>query len=132
MPTAGRLLLDTNIVVGLINGDAAVLSRVAATDEVFVPSIVLGELYYGAFRSARASQNAARVDALADGRAILVTDRTTARHYEALKDQLRTKGRPIPENDLWIAAIAIQHDLTLATRDAHFAELDSLTIDDLT
>ena len=59
---------------------------------------------------------------------ILVCDTETARQYGRIKVELRRKGRPIPENDMWIAAVALQHGLTLATRDAHFDAIDGLTV----
>ena len=57
---------------------------------------------------------------------MLGCDTQTARHYGQVKNQLRVKGRPIPENDLWIAAVARQHALTLVTRDKHFSDIDDL------
>ena len=94
--------------------------------EVFVPSVFLGELYFGAHRSARASENLALIEEFATHNVVLGCDTETARHYGEVKNALSDKGRPIPENDVWIAAVAIQHDLTLITRDAHFAEVDNL------
>lgn len=58
---------------------------------------------------------------------VLTCDLQMARHYALLKMHLRVKGKPIPENDLWIAALAKQHDLILATYDNHFREIDDLT-----
>ena len=53
---------------------------------------------------------------------MLWADRTTAQHYGQLKADLRTLGRPLPENDIWIAALALQHNLVVVTRDAHFGQ----------
>lgn len=125
MPTAGgwthvpgRFLPDTNIIIALFAGEAAVLQQLEDTDEVFLSSVVLGELYYGARKSGRMAENVARVDELADRVPVLACDADTARQYGLIKEALRAKGQPIPENDLWIAAKALQHGLTLATRDA--------------
>src|SRR5918911_1643856 len=114
---SGRFLLDTNIVIALWANDVAVTSQLAVASEVFVPIIVLGELYYGARKSAWSAQNLARIDAFAARSSILVCDLTTAQQYGESKNALRAKGRPIPENDVWIAAVALQYSLTLATRD---------------
>jgi len=57
---------------------------------------------------------------------VLACDTETAREYGQIKNSLRAKGKPIPENDIWIAAIAIQYDLTLVTRDGHFTEIEGL------
>lgn len=125
---AGRFLLDTNILIALFARDDAVQQHLTADIEVFLPSIALGELYYGAYKSARAEANLARVDELAAASAVLACDGNTARMYGRIKDGLRGRGRPIPENDLWIAALVRQHGLTLATRDAHFDEVEQLSV----
>ncbi len=123
---AGRYLPDTNVVIALFAGDSSVLNRIGEADEIFASIAVLGELYYGAQKSARSEANAARVDSFAAGNTVLVCDHDTARRYSEVKAALRAKGRMIPENDLWIAATALQHGLTLVTRDAHFGEVDEL------
>jgi tRNA(fMet)-specific endonuclease VapC len=125
----GKVLLDTNIVIALFADEASVKQQLAIVGEIFIPSIVLGELYYGARKSARAEQNIARIDEFAAGNTVLLCDTTTARQYGVIKAQLRVKGRPIPENDIWIAAIAEQHQLTLVTRDSHFQHVDGLVIE---
>jgi len=119
-------LLDTNIVIALFADEAIVKNNLAQASEVFIPSIVIGELCYGARRSRRIEANLARVDELVASSTILVCDTKTARHYGEVKNKLRLKGRPLPENDVWIAALALQHDLTLITRDAHFQEVEDL------
>jgi len=126
---SGRLLLDTDIIIGLFAQDESVQERLAHASETFVPAIVLGELYYGARKSANAAANLAKIDKLAARAAVLACDADTAREYGRVKDQLRAKGRPVPENDIWIAAIALQHRLTLVSRDAHFAEIEGLSVE---
>lgn len=116
----GKYLLDTNILIAIFAGDTPVLQRLAGAEAVFVPSIALGELYYGARRSTRVATNTGRIDAFAASNIVLACTIATAQHYGAIKQQLRTRGTPIPENDLWIAAIATQHRLTLVSRDVHF------------
>ena len=126
---SGRILLDTNIVIALFAKEAVVEQRLAEAEEVFVSSIVLGELYYGAQKSARVETNSARVNTFAAGSAVLVCDTAAAQYYGAIKNQLRAKGNPIPENDIWIAATAMQHQLTLVTRDEHFRAVDGLIVE---
>lgn len=123
---SGRILLDTNVVIALFAKDEAVQQNLLEVAEVFVPVIVLGELHYGAGKSAKAAANSARIEAFAAKSAVLLCDAETARHYGEVKDGLRMKGRPIPENDVWIAATAIQHGLTLITRDSHFQAIEGL------
>jgi tRNA(fMet)-specific endonuclease VapC len=129
MPMSGRFLLDTNVVIALLEGEAVVQDQLARADEVFVSSIALGELYFGSGKSGRPETNMARVDELARDSVVLGCDTDTARRYGEVKNALRLKGRPIPENDIWIAAIALQHRLTLISRDGHFNEVDGLTVE---
>ncbi len=122
----GEFLLDTNIVISLSLRDEAVMKELEEDITVFLPSIVLGELFFGAYRSARVEENLARAAEFAANNTVLVCDSATARHYGRIKSQLRLAGRPIPENDVWISAIAQQHGLTLVSRDTHFNEVEGL------
>ncbi len=126
IPTSGRYVLDTNIVVALFAGDSAIVARLRAEARFALPIVVLGELYYGARKSQRAAANLARVDLFAAGIAILACDQITAQHYGLIRNELHATGRPIPENDFWIAAVAMQYDLTLVSRDQHFEEITRL------
>ena len=103
--------------------------RLTVGAEVFLAAVTLGELYYGAAKSGRAQQNMARIDEFASGRTTLPCDVATAREYGRLKAQLRAKGRPLPENDLWIAATARLHGLALVTRDSHFHAVEDLAVE---
>ena len=115
--------------IALLADEASVKSRLAQAEEVFVSSIAIGELFFGARKSTRPDVNLARIDEFAAVSVVLGCETETARRYGDLKNTLRLKGRPLPENDIWIAAIALQHDLTLITRDGHFSEIDKLKID---
>jgi tRNA(fMet)-specific endonuclease VapC len=126
---SGRFLLDTNVVIALLEGETVVQGHLAQADEVFISSIALGELYFGSGKSARPETNRARVDELARNNVVLGCDADTARRYGEVKTVLHLKGRPIPENDIWIAAIALQHSLRLSTRDEHFKEVEGLTVE---
>jgi tRNA(fMet)-specific endonuclease VapC len=82
---------------------------------------------------ARASRNGSkrnleRIDEFVAASVVLGCDIETARRYGEIKNALRAKGRPIPENDIWIAAIALEHDLAVVTRDAHLNEIESLKV----
>jgi tRNA(fMet)-specific endonuclease VapC len=123
---SGRFLLDTNAVISAFAKDAALQARLSGAAEVFISSVVLGELYYGPHKSSRVTENLQKINELAVRSAVLGCDGTTAQWYGEIKNSLRAKGRPIPENDIWIAAIAKQYDLALFTRDAHFAEVEGL------
>lgn len=127
--TDGRFALDTNIIVARFASDENVLARSREANAIFVPSIVIGELYFGVQKSGRIESNGQRVDDLAATTAILDCDAETARFYAIVKNQLRLKGKPIPENDMWIAATALRYDLTLVTRDAHFGNVETLRVE---
>lgn len=125
----GNYLLDTNIVIGLFTNDQKILNKLQSTGDLFLPSIVLGELIYGALNSKNQKDNLKRIEDFASGILILDCDEETARAYGALKISLKRSGHPIPENDLWIAAISKQYQLTLVTRDAHFQGIDGLVVE---
>lgn len=124
----GEVLLDTNIVIAFFAQEASILARIEHVN-FLVPAIVLGELYAGARKSARVAENMARIDAMIPVGIVLSCDRATAQEYGLIKQALRAKGRPIPENDIWIAAIAQQYKLPLVTHDDHFTAVDGLTVE---
>ncbi len=124
----GNYLLDTNIIIALFANDPNVLLNLSKAPNVFVPSIVLGELYYGASKSARVKSNITVIDSFAIKSNVLVCDADTAKHYGRIKNHLRAKGNPIPENDIWIAALAKQYHMTLVTRDQHFQGIKKINI----
>lgn len=125
----GRYLLDTNIVIAFFNGDSEVATRIESTPEIFLSSTALGELFYGAANSGRPEENAARVRRFAATCGVLEVSAETSELYGTIKGRLRKLGRPIPENDLWIAAAAIQHRLVLVSRDRHFEMIPDLEIE---
>jgi len=127
----GKYLLDTNIVIRLFAGDEVVLSWIKEVNEIYIPSIVLGELFYGAQKSANVESNNSKIAELASQSYILPCDDETAKHYGEIKNNLRKKGKPIPENDIWIAAITKQHSLCLVTSDTHFKEVDGISLTEL-
>ncbi len=126
---SGRALLDTNIVIALFAGEPAVIQALEQRVSLYLCVPVLGELQYGALASARVQQNLSRLEELSRRVAVLPCDSRTAKFYSEVKFGLRKKGRPIPENDVWIAALAMQHNLTLLTRDSHFRTVQSLDVE---
>src|ERR1051325_839105 len=116
MPNPGDRLLDTSIVVDYLRGSSGLKQRLLAVPTLLLSSTVLGELYLGAEMSANSALNLKLVDEFASTCSILACDQQSAREYGKLKLALRLAGRMIPDNDVWIAAVAVQHELTLATR----------------
>lgn len=86
-------------------------------------------MYYGAFNSGKRQTNIDRVDQLRTQVTILDCDDFTAKYYGQIKKGLKDRGTPIPENDIWIAAIAMQYGLTVATRDNHFENIEGLNVE---
>jgi tRNA(fMet)-specific endonuclease VapC len=125
----GRYLLDSNVIIALFAKDPGVHGHVAKAKEIFIPCIAIGELYFGAYKSRHAEKNLQRIDELALDATVLPCDATTARIYGQIKHRLKERGQPIPENDIWIAAIAQQYRLTLITKDSHFNVIENLTIE---
>jgi tRNA(fMet)-specific endonuclease VapC len=125
----GKALLDTNIIIGLFAGEESVVERFSADRKMFLPSIVLGELFYGAFHSRRVKENIARIRELAAKVPVLSCNTATSEQYGDIKHRLALKGRLVPENDIWIASIAAQHKLAVISRDAHFRHFDSISVE---
>lgn len=128
MPAAGDVLLDTTIVVSHLRGVAAVSQRLAEIQTRYLSTVALGELHYGIHRSSRPDESLRQFERWLRVTVLLPISPTTAEHYGRLKDQLARAGTPIPENDLWIAAQALEHGLPLATRDTHFARVPGLRV----
>jgi len=126
---SGRFLLDTNIVIALFQGNISVQEKLAKAEQVFVSSTVIGELYYGAYRSGRVTTNLTRLEDFVASNTVLVCDLVTSQFYGQIKNSLKRKGKPIPDNDIWIAAIALQYKLILVSRDQHFSEIDVLLVE---
>jgi tRNA(fMet)-specific endonuclease VapC len=96
----GRFLLDTNIIISLFAKDQQIHTRIANTKEVFIPCVAIGELYFGAYKSVKIHENIARIDEFVFNNAVLSCNAETARKYGDIKNRLKDKGQPIPENDI--------------------------------
>jgi tRNA(fMet)-specific endonuclease VapC len=114
------LALDTSVVVRHLRaGSAAVAEPMEAAAALFLPLTALGELRYGVRYSGQA-RAAAQLERFLEDVVILLPDERTAESYAELKRVVSLAGKPIPENDLWIAATACSYGLTLFCQDAHF------------
>jgi len=127
MNMAGSVLVDTNVVVAYFRGDKALQPRFAGLRPVYLPWVVLGELHFGAQRAQRRQEQLAHIHDLLTYAVVLFADQETTEVYGQVKAELAQLGKPIPDNDIWIAATARQLDLPLVTRDAHFAAVPRLT-----
>jgi tRNA(fMet)-specific endonuclease VapC len=123
-----RVALDSNRYDDLITGSGDVATIVETAEAVFLPFVVVGELRAGFAAGKRQAENERllRRFLMKDDVEILLADEQTIHHYAAAFAQLRGQGTPIPTNDLWIAALVLQHDLSLCTRDRHFDRLPQI------
>jgi tRNA(fMet)-specific endonuclease VapC len=123
-----RYLFDTNVVIALLNDTSAVLTervRREKSIDIAISAIVIHELYYGAFKTQRAKQNAALVDSLQF--AVVEFDKEDARHVGEVRASLAAAGSPIGPYDVLIAGQAKARDLTLVTHNtAEFARVPGL------
>lgn len=123
-----NLALDTNRYVDFCKADPQTVSALEAASSIHLPFVVLGELRAGFRVGHRGAENERilREFLMREGVRPLYPDDQTTHHYAAVYVQLRDQGTPIPTNDIWIAALALQHNLVLCDRDAHFDHLPQL------
>lgn len=120
------MIVDTNALSAAAEEDPALIAIFAAANQVAVPVIVLGEYRYGILQSRHhASYEKWLEDLLRDCIVLDVTDLTT-QHYAEIRVELKRKGKPIPTNDIWIAALCRQHSLPLLSRDRHFDWIEKM------
>jgi predicted nucleic acid-binding protein len=120
------MILDTNAVSALLAGDKSIKQALGVAERHHLSAVVLGEYRYGLRSSRHRHALEALLDELESESLSLVVDGATARHYADIRDELKVAGRPIPENDIWIAALARQHRLPVVSRDAHFDEVSGV------
>lgn len=123
-----RILLDTSAYVAFKRGDPEAVAVLRRAPGIGLCAIVIGELLAGFACGRQVTRNRRELaEFLASPRVeILPTDAETAEHYASAFALLRRQGRPIPTNDLWIAATALQYGYAVLTRDAHFSAVENL------
>ena len=114
------MILDTNALSAAADGDPALISILFRADQVAIPVIVLGEYRYGISQSRHRSSYEDWLTALLNDCTVLDVGEPTTHHYAEIVLELKRKGKPIPTNDVWIAALCRQHELPLLSRDRHF------------
>lgn len=125
-------LLDTNICIDLMAGKQYIVNQLKSLDKIriYLSAITIGELVYGAMRSARPAFELDKIRKLIYHFLIIPIDTKTAQEYGILKSKLASKGMLLEDNDLFIAANALAKDLTLVTRDKAFSRIDNLKLED--
>ena len=121
--------LDTNVAIALLRGQTQLL-QTANIDlaACLLPVVVAGELLFGARNSGRAVENLAAYRSFVYDLQPLLLDGLAAEHYAEIRLALKQKGRPIPDNDMWIAAICRANEVPLLTYDRHFTEVPGLAL----
>lgn len=123
-----RVAIDANRYTDLCRGKEDVAEVVRQAVEILVPFIVLGELRAGFRLGLKSRRNEQILQKFLDSPrvTVLLADESTTHVYASLFAQLKSSGNPMPTNDLWIAALALQHDVHLCTRDKHFNYIPQL------
>lgn len=123
-----RIALDTNRYTDFCRGEPEVVEHVARAEKIYLPFVVLGELRAGFQVGSKAKQNERNLIRFLNSPRVrlLLPDEQTTHHYANVFAQLQKQGTPIPTNDIWIAALILQHDLLLLARDSHFDHLPQL------
>ena len=117
------MILDTNAVSALFDGDKSLATVLSVAERHHLPAVTLGEYRYGLKFSRHKRALEALLEALESESFSLALDNDTARHYADIRSELKIAGRPIPENDIWIAALARQHRIPIVSRDGHFDDV---------
>jgi len=123
-----RVALDTNRLVDLLRGDTKLADKLGMCEEVWIPLVVLGEIKAGFYGSEKPHRNELLFNEFFAKPTVglLLPGRETAEHYARVFVQMKRAGTPIPDNDIWIASVALEHDLILLTRDRHFDRIPQL------
>ena len=123
-----KVLMDTSAYAAFLRGDPGVKEAVQQADEIVFNPVVLGELKAGFLMGKNEKRNRAILrDFLNSPRTIIAEiDEETSERYAVIVQSLRMKGTPIPTNDLWIAASAMQHGLKILTTDKHYLEVPQI------
>lgn len=114
------MILDTNALSAAADGDPALVALLARAERVAIPVIVLGEYRHGIRQSRYHAAYENWLGELLNDCLVFDVNEPTTRHYADIVAELKRKGKPIPTNDVWIAAICRQHSLPLLSRDRHF------------
>jgi tRNA(fMet)-specific endonuclease VapC len=120
------MILDTNAVSAILDGESDIATIAASPGPFYLPAIVIGEYRFGLLSSKRRRRLESHFRQLVGKCVVLKVDRYTGEFYAQIRFELKQKGRPVPDNDIWIAALARQHNLSLVSRDSHFDVVDGI------
>ena len=125
---SSSLLLDTSAVISHLRLNDSVTERLTAADFLFLPVIALGELLHGAYRLPFPERQLQKIRTFLRAVTVLGVSTLTAEHFGKISAELSVTGQTIPVNDIWIAALAREYQLPVATHDAHFSRVDGISV----
>ena len=123
-----HIAIDTNIAIALLNNQTNVFSVLNKFDVIYIPITVCGELLFGARNSKLSVKNTKRYFDFIQSCELLDSNLIVAQNYASIRLNLKQKGKPIPENDIWIAAICVTNSIPLFTSDKHFSYIEELKV----
>ena len=121
-------LMDANVIVRVLNGDRELINELSKISSLCTCTVVLGELMYGAAKSAHVVQNKQNAKSFCSCYPLLGVSNIVAEFYGEIKKDLLSHGNVMPENDMWIAATALANDMTVITQDKHFEHIQNLMV----
>lgn len=122
------LIFDTNTLSAFADGDTTLLKNLENVSQIYLPVVVLGEYRYGVSMSKYRKNYEYWLDSSLNDFTILPVLDTTTKHYSLICKKLKLAGTPIPTNDIWISALAQEHQLPIITRDSHFKKVEKLNV----
>jgi tRNA(fMet)-specific endonuclease VapC len=128
LKVVGKLALDTNAVIAYREGISDVCKLVDGADVIILPVTVIGELLYGALNSTKIKNNEKFVHQFVEYSLVMQIDESVAARYAKVRLDLKRRGNPIPENDIWIAAVCLVLEVPLISRDDHFKLVPGLNV----
>jgi tRNA(fMet)-specific endonuclease VapC len=114
------VILDTNALSAFFDGESRIVEHISEADAIHLPVIVIGEYRFGLRASRLRKQREPKLDAFTKACTVLPILESTTTAYAAIRHELKRIGKPIPENDIWIAALALEYGLPILTEDRHF------------
>ena len=123
-----ELLLDTSAVIPHLRRNEAVTDLLAGADYLYLPIVVLGELYHGAHRLPFPGKQLEKIQMFLRAVTLLGLGTSTAEQFGQISAQLSSEGRSIPTNDVWVAATAREHGLPLVAEDEHFSRVPGINV----
>jgi tRNA(fMet)-specific endonuclease VapC len=126
-----KIALDTNIVIDVLNNKQNTVAFLNGYQTIYLPITVCGELLFGAKNSAKSRENEQKCHGFISNCNLLNINELIAEEYADTRKKLKDKGKPIPENDIWIAATCIVNNIPLATLDSDFKHITNLILVDL-